>query len=314
MTRLSHSFSGFIRRVQMGQGDQLFIIVEGNDSDRYYYDKMLNASKLRGFTHEFYLSGSVRLPGRSAPASGKNAVLAIFREARRSKQLSLSTSGGTKHLIFCVDTDFDHLIGGRSRSTHLLYTRLPDVEAQLIDACVLADLIAVIASLPQAEAVQVSRYLSAWRKDLALAWRDWIVVCCAAKLAGASNCPTPGTAPSTLRTNFKGPHKAEILALEKSIIRQCGPRDFQVAKRKAEERVDLRLNNGRHTELLKGKWLIKYLKMLLEKYLLSIGIKATFSYSGIAATVRAQGNLDTRSNAASIAKIEALVIQGVPSS
>ena len=82
------------------------------------------------------------------------------------------------------------------KSAHLLYTRLPDVEAHILEECNLAEVVANVASLTQEDARQTVAAFGPWQRTLALGWRDWIILCCTGSMLDLQNCPSPGTPPT----------------------------------------------------------------------------------------------------------------------
>lgn len=152
--RLAYDPSALRRRMLMTKTASLLVIVEGTETDRWYYDQLCQRT-LRA-KHRRWLIWPVDQLTRNLGAGeqrGKSAVIELFKHARKNGYLTTRSRTHKVSLLFCVDSDFDRIIGGRFRSPHLRYTRLPDVEADVLSQCILPDAVASLLSLPSEDAV-----------------------------------------------------------------------------------------------------------------------------------------------------------------
>lgn len=266
--RLTRSIRGFARRVQMGHSESIFVVTEGKNTDRWFYDRLLREDDaLAGLGIVTFTVSSIS-GGVDGGGEGKDAVLRLFRKLRSTGQLRQTNSSGPKSMIFCVDSDHDRLAGGMLRSNHLVYTMLPDVEAHVIDSCELVDVVSHVTSLPFSEAKEVIASLGDWQSDFARGRLDWMVLCCTAHMLGIRNAPRPGTPPTKCDKGPLAAAKQQVVDDLRRMISSKAAAESLDDPRLCEERVRRRfetaLEKGQAAMLLKGKWIVKFLKFAIE--------------------------------------------------
>lgn len=262
MSRISYTTRGFLRRVQMSR-DSIFLIVEGRNHDRIFYDRICHSSEvLRSAGYQIWLSEQA-----SDGHGGKQAMLKMFDYCRRSSNLAFqnqtSVTGRTA-LIFCLDRDGDHVSGGMKRSPHVVYTRSADVENEIFTEGRDVDALATALSLDKAAAESLLTRIGDWRNILSTLLRSWIELCALAQklsahvggIGWASNSAVNGS------SNFDeidavavAKQRSKILAKSQFDADSSLERERQVLKR-----IDREYRLGRGWELVKGKWVPRFLE------------------------------------------------------
>lgn len=163
-----------------------------------------------------------------------------------------------------VDRDRDDYLGTLRTSRHVLYTFGSDVEADiLLHADIwtaLRDAYGIDSQLSE----QVRRFAPSPADELLLLWKDWLSISLTAITCGASNC-APWASPSLINRNtfdqVDTAKAAEVGAKIRAIVDVAA---YDLAYAKATQHVEL---NG--TRLLKGRWIARYIKYLVETHLKS---------------------------------------------
>jgi hypothetical protein len=293
----------------MAHQDSIFIITEGKKSDRWLYDGTLSRSaKIGAVGVRFYPIESIAPGG----AAGKEAVLKVFGRLRTAKKLTTQNSTGKKLSIFCVDADHDHITARKLRSPHLIYTKLPDAEAHILEECDLLEVVANVASMPKSEARQTLAAFGSWQEDLARGWREWMILCCTGKILGLRNCPAPGTPPKRTIGRM-GPVRADAISdLRASINAQLTTPDlirlWTIHEKRVTQRVDRIMARGEYHFLLKGKWCLKQLKNLTESHgPVVTGHDLTLSEDSFLSAAKAHCTFATEWHQAVRSKVEDLI-------
>lgn len=260
MTRLTHSSGGFARSLQMSSAS-FFAFVEGG-LDRPFFDRLIAAAcAARGIKHQVI---AVReIPGS---AGGKIALLALFREYRRTGKLLSTAFGKTMVCAFFADKDSDDFSRSQLRSPHLFYTQTYDLEAHLFKCGDLQRALADACGLTLQQAKLLIPDQSAWLLDVATKWRDWTVLCLISQTKRV-NCGCTYDRASAVNANLLGPPDAG--AVESFKVRLCASlaisrHDFDLLFREVERRLNATLNSGQPLRYFKGKWLLHVLQRMLE--------------------------------------------------
>lgn len=236
----------------MSNRARLFVIVEGKQTDKWFYDQVCRTSdKIRSAGYVVYpVEFATRGLGESG---GKARVMKLFDLLRKAGKLG-PIGRRRQSLMFCVDSDHDRLVGQVRRSAHLMYTRLPDVEAHVYDGASLLTYISRSHSATHVEARMIARELKDWREELAVAWRDWFELCLAAHYVGLDT-PAPGGKPKLLNGSERDIDNAFIRRLETKVRDAVGEQAYRAARRRASNCLASRYERNRGYTLLKGKWL-----------------------------------------------------------
>ncbi len=257
MTIPAYSPHAFMMRVSMARRIGLFIIVEGVRVEKWFYDEICQrsdkivAAGYKIFDVEFVTRGL-------NPAGGKSRVLRLFDEVAQQGEFSQESQKQSATMMFCVDSDFDRIVGKVRRSRHLTYTWLPDVEAHLFDDFNAVEFIRRCHSAPKDDAEVIASQLANWKQHIAEEWRLWFEMCLTAHYCGM-NSPVFGTPPRTLGPGCQV-DTSTISGLKSKIISKYGKELFHLNSSRAKARLDTIYASNKHAMLLKGKWLSSQLR------------------------------------------------------
>ncbi len=171
MNRLTHSTLGYIRALQISSHN-LFVFVEGQTHDPYFYDKLCK-SVCKSKNIKYVVNDAKQLPGETG---GKTKILNFFGHLEENSLLTIDFGGIKKTFVFFVDKDIDDFLGERINSPHLIYTKYYTIENHLFANGNLAEAIAAAASLSENLASEILGKSDDWRKNAAFAWIDWIKI------------------------------------------------------------------------------------------------------------------------------------------
>ena len=103
MTRLGHSYGGYLRTMQISSAE-LFIFVEGRQSDPYFYARICET--VHGLGSRYAICLAEELPGGTG---GKQALLNFYEYLRKRKALLSSLAGQRTASVFFLDKDIDDM-------------------------------------------------------------------------------------------------------------------------------------------------------------------------------------------------------------
>lgn len=252
MSRLTHSNSGFIRSLQISKHN-LFVFVEGQTHDPYFYDKLCkHICKSKDI--KYTVKDAKQLPGETG---GKNKLITFFEYLRENSLLVLDFDGEKKTFAFFLDKDIDDFLGRQISSPHLVYTKYYTIENHLYIDGNLTEAIAAAASLSEDTANEIIRDNKEWRKTVASTWKDWIKISLFARVYNI-NC----------ECNFKTPSKINKPFCQNSIDQKAHKKyldflqnrsgfseeDFTQKFSEISTMVDNLFAQGNHDFLFQGKW------------------------------------------------------------
>jgi hypothetical protein len=146
MTRLAHSFSAYLRYMQMSSRP-LFVFVEGKRTDPHFYGEICG-SVCRTSEISYRICRSRELANGHG---GKQTLISFFEYLRRKCALVHAFKGKSTGVLFFLDKDVDDLLRTQRRSPHVVYTRYYDVENHIFREADLIRAAAASASLDQQE-------------------------------------------------------------------------------------------------------------------------------------------------------------------
>jgi len=103
MNRLRHSYEGYLRSMQISS-TELFIFVEGKQSDPYFYARICET--VPGLGSRYEVCQAEQLPGDTG---GKQSLLSFYDFLRKQKMLVSSLGGQRTASMFFMDKDLDDL-------------------------------------------------------------------------------------------------------------------------------------------------------------------------------------------------------------
>lgn len=259
MNKIAYSFKAFLRRSAMSQ-DSLFLVVEGKRLDRHFYDKLIAArAEIGDAGYQIHLAEQIE-NSQGVSAGGKQAVLGLFDDTKRAGALTQRNNTGPTVLMFALDRDHDFVVGGTRRSDHVVYTDNADIEADAFAHGDDASALALALSLTRNQGERLVASLGNWMEDLAVAWRDWLTLCCCAASVGAY-CGLHVSKPSWINSSHYGAVEAgKMQAARTQIGRKATfSGDRTTRQRLITRRVDKYFESANGRALLKGKLLSEYL-------------------------------------------------------
>lgn len=270
--RLTYSPGAFFRRVLMAKAS-MYVVVEGRELDRPFYDKAARASHAvvrAGF--EFWLIEQIEVSASGHQAGGKDAIVKLHDEFYYNFKTLLATHG--KCVAFCVDHDNQHIIDSLSSSSSLVYTQYRDVEAEVFFRGDEIEALGIALGIDRARASLLVAQLGDWRNELALNWREWIQLCCLAQAVRA-RCFVAASQPSAVNDAKYGPvdpgkvaraRQTVLAASQFTASRTTEIEDLIVA------RVDHSYTSQSMSLLVRGRWLPAYLAWRIKQVATTVDI------------------------------------------
>ena len=250
MNRLRHSYAGHLRQLQISSTD-LFIFVEGKQSDPYFYAGI--CASIPGLSVRYEISMARQLPGTTG---GKQPLLSFFSFLRQNKALVSSLKGQKTTCIFFLDKDLDDIQRKKKRSQHVVYTEHYDVQNYIF---MHGNLLTGAASAASVDPARLRAELSdapRWCLRIARLWREWISLCLRV-LEENISCEANYRVLSRVQTRPCGPTEIKrYAAVTRDVARKCGfpVADFRQRVAATARKVDWYFARGQHHRIFKGKW------------------------------------------------------------
>lgn len=261
MSRLAHSYPGYLRAMQMSSV-QLFVFVEGRRLDPFFYGSICRTvpavASCYEIRHAAHLSGD---------GGGKAVLLEFFAYLRSKGQLIGSFKGKKTAAVFFLDKDLDDVRRTRKRSVHVVYTEYYDVQNHVFEHGDLVRGAAAAASADPQVLEPALRDSCSWCRRSALRWREWIALCLCTSEMGIA-CQANYRVTSRVQTRPSGPVDAGTHA---QVVREAAGKagvsalEFQQCLESRSRRVDRILREDRHHYVFKGKWFASILADELEE-------------------------------------------------
>lgn len=183
----------------------LFVFVEGRDSDPYFYDRLCHSvCAPRRIKYQVVRANRLR-------AGGKQALIAFHAYLQTVSSLIDGFKGKRTTSIFFLDKDLDDLMHRKLMSDHVVYTKFYDVENYLF---VYGDLLGASCAASSQSHETLERVIgkpAEWRRDSALLWREWVVLCIFARKHDVRNCPNYKMGTSPINVPSDEPAREELL-------------------------------------------------------------------------------------------------------
>lgn len=284
--RLNYSPAAFIKTYRLSRAN-LHVFVEGRDVDPGFYSRIVE-SVVGNRIYRLVRSDEIVGYG-----SGKVALLAHFREMRRSRLLTGRSSTSAYALTYFLDKDVDDIESRRVRSPHVIYTRQIDVEAEIffcgdIGAAVSA---ALYVDITRARLTVVDFLPAAVRL-----WQEWVVLCLAGRRMGAHSVPNFSAFSQVNPTKCKPEEPGSCDAFVKRLATASGLSVIEArgVQSNARRVVDRRFRNGQALTLFKGKWLAELLSHECERVFPLEYRRTSFKRVVMSCLLQSVDALDTR--------------------
>ncbi|MEW6406223.1 MAG: DUF4435 domain-containing protein, partial [Chloroflexota bacterium] len=248
--RLRHSYSAYLRAMQISRTD-LFIFVEGTQSDSYFYGRVCEST--RGLRVRYEICMARQLPGG---AGGKQALLNFFSFLRQRRALVSLFAGRNTTCIFFLDKDLDDLQHKKKRSAHIVYTEHYDVQNYIFMHGNLLTAAAAAASVDPGRLRAELNDAPGWCRRIAELWREWIALCLCVSEEHIS-CQANYRVLSQVQTRPCGPVDAAKCGNLTRVAARKGRlpvADLRLKLAGTTSKVDKYYARGQHHRVFKGKW------------------------------------------------------------
>lgn len=266
MTKLKRDARAFATRVKMSRTSSLFILVEGRLNDRPFYERLLSqmpSLKDGGFTVR--VVEDLSLDGKSS--GGKQFALTLFDHFVSSNELSQSNSTGARKIAFMLDRDYSDFDGESSLGPHVILTQSPDVETEILRAGKLRRAIESTYGLTRSQMRKVIPKGTDPLDSLARHWESWIILRATSCACGVRNQARYGAISMVHEEGFGAFNSLANAVMREdvaSFAKEAGLTE-QVAA--TESVVRDRIESGMGYEMLKGRWVTKYIRYLIQNRL-----------------------------------------------
>jgi len=275
VSKIKRDVNAFAQRVKMSRHTNLFLLVEGRVNDRPFYERLLKPyARERGISFSVRIVEDLSLDGASS--GGKPFALVLFKHLLKQNLLTQANSEGKRFIGFAVDKDYDEYAINGTTHDHIILTESPDVESEIIRHSSLIRSVGSTYGLTRNQTQRAIKSKEQMFLDIAEAWLPWFSLRATALAAGARDAARYGGL-SVIHEKDFGPHlPATEASLRQSILDWAERNDRLAEVRLAEESVRSRIETGRGFELVKGRWLTKYVRHLVEKRLAAETVSLDF--------------------------------------
>lgn len=238
---------------------RVFVLVEGRDSDPYFYDNLCRSVCMAtNVAYRIVRAEQIGLGG------GKATLFQFFDYLRTVNSLLDNFAGKRTIAIFLVDKDLDDILHSKIFSDHVVYTRYYSIENYFFVHGDILGAACAAASLERAILEPEIGDPNAWPRRMAKLWKDWVTLCLFSlrhdlqvqsnyrRNESAINVPPLGNVDGNLLDDRKAELEAAL---------GLGVRAFNRAYRCVERLVDRLYQTGRHDTVFKGKWYIRLLTL-----------------------------------------------------
>lgn len=257
-TRTAEAFAARAMMSRMS----LLVVAEGRVSDRPYYERVIGRSGvLPEGDFAIYLAEDISLNGIAA--GGKKHLLALHDAWKLLDALDQESSSGRHSIAVCLDRDYDDFTQTTDPSRHMLYTMGADAEADILHFGLTAQGIADTYSLTT-KLVEEIFEVAEIGSQLAALWRGWITL---GVKAEAASVRVFASAKLSQVNSFEGcgpqvsdKYHALCVRVDRAI------RDARKVPEaeKARRRLRRILLSSDAWQTLKGRWIAKYVKIVVE--------------------------------------------------
>jgi len=233
----------------------LFIFVEGNINDPYFYASL--CSTILSETGISFATYNPKHLPISSFGTGKIALISLFKYLSETSALLNEFKGKKTGILFFLDKDIDDLLNKQINSEHVIYTYYYDVENHIVEHGDLYKGCAVAASMDPQEMARSLGDPNVWLKDVAHRWKDWVKICAFVQMSNLSNCPLNYARNSLCNKPLTGDVNKtayeEMLSLLKD---DSGLTELDFAARfdRISCIIEEFYQKGEHGKVFKGKW------------------------------------------------------------
>lgn len=251
MTRLTHSFAGFLRKMQMSE-NILFIFIEGG-TDRYFYDVILkNTCVPKNVKYEIITSNEIQ-----SEDGGKDTLINFFDFLKEEHKLIDSFKKKNSVVFFILDKDIDDIQKKKKRSQHILYTKYYCLENYFYIHGNLSQSSAVSASFPIELFAPYLSDADYWRYEAASYWKEWIKLCIFSSLFCTQGSQCTFKCNSRINSGAYSPIiESDYESCKQNLLQRSGMDEhlFTLEYKKLSDKVDKIFQMGEFDGIFPGKW------------------------------------------------------------
>lgn len=269
MNRIDRRVSAFAQRAKMVTAESTFFaIVEGRESDRVFYDRLLRGILGDEFRLTIYLAEQLKTKDKMA--GGKPAAYKILDELGALGPLRFDNAGTKVVICLFLDRDLEHLAGTARLTPHVIYSESRDVEAEILNN---GDLVRAISSTYSLDTDLARAIVEETSTDilgrLAELWRVWIALSVAASQFGVHGS-TRFSQRSTINRNIFGQLDTDLASkLIDEIAGAVGIPSDELLEA-CERHLHPIYESGRHRLLSSGKWADAFVRHVISQRLSDI--------------------------------------------
>lgn len=254
------SADGFAQRVKMSE-DDLWLVVEGRDHDRPHYEKLLKSlPSTVGRSVSIRLAETIELNG--VAAGGKEHVLALHDHLELEGKLATENKCGESTIVFMVDRDRDDFMGTLRTSDHVLYTFGTDVEADILLHSDIWAALRAAYGVDSKISDKVKRAVQDPPAELVSIWESWLTLSLTALRCDKPGCAPWGTLSQVNLNHFDRADAGKVNDVSARIQTAVDEATYAVAHAEASSHL-----SAQGVRLLKGRWIARYIKYLVETHL-----------------------------------------------
>lgn len=282
MSKLRQDVRAFRQRIKMGR-TRLWVVVEGVDHDRVFYERVLEASA-RGANSQISVRLAEDISIGAVAAGGKAHALALYKYFEETEALVQRNGGGKVSISFFVDRDDDEYTGKLLNNYHVVYTKHSDVEAEIFAYGNAYRSAAATLGLPYGLVRELADETGSPLDALASIWREWIRLRLVSAACEVNNGARFGQ-PSQIHDHPYGPlNEAAAEEVLRGLAARVDDGQWAVELARVDEYLGSVFGENRQSALVKGKWVAGYLRHLIEARLPDERMRAKFSDHAVVTT------------------------------
>jgi hypothetical protein len=260
----------------MSRTSSLFILVEGRVNDRPFYERLLaQMPSLTDHGFSVRVVEDLSLGGKSS--GGKPFALTLHDYFLSSNELSQSNSTGVRQIAFMLDRDYSDFEGEPVRGPHVILTKSADVETEILSVGKLRRSIESTYGLTRSQMRKVISKGTDPLDSLARHWESWITFRAISCACGVHNQARYGAISQVNENGFGPLDPAANASMRAALTSSASTEEIAQKVAATESAVSQRVESGKGYELLKGRWVSKYVRYLVEERLRGEAISLDFS-------------------------------------
>jgi hypothetical protein len=244
---------------------RVFIFVEGKHTDVFFYGE-LSRSVCDGAGLEREIVRADRVSG----SGGKQSLLGLYRYLESAGSLVDRSKGVESWCLFYLDKDVDDILGKAELSPHIVYTPCYTIENALF---MYGDLIRAMAAASSLDAADLALRIpdkTAWAREKADVWREFIALCLFSQKYGIHTDCTYKCNSSPLHAGGAETVADRLRARKVDMQQRSGLTAEQIERkfRAALRMIDRIYRKHQHDSVFNGKW---YVPLLMQEIVAAAG-------------------------------------------